>query len=180
MKSRHLHLVGTPGYTTDMAPIQRDGLVWEGGNTVVIDGLAFPCVLMADPKGVPWDGPTHLGDPDCQKGWSVTIPFESGVLAQIIFEPAPHGDDNITLSVHYPVWNDFSDSPRGVQCLVNERKFVPPFSRRRRHHSGFWTNCEPDWLREHLLRIATFAVEQPTDGERCKFYSSLAEAQAHS
>jgi hypothetical protein len=133
-------------------------------SALIIDGQLFPAAGLLCPADD--DGPTAV--PDRMLGSSPDspmddwwLPMESGVVAWL---------------TEHPVLGRLDLSLAHIAC---ERAPFPggettwlPSSLRIEHGrlvSGWqsWDDCEPWWLREHLVRVSTMPVD-PIEGPRCQ------------
>lgn len=160
------------------------GIEWDGRQRLTLDHRSFPVVLMVHPDGYRWDGPVYGNDDDCAHGWSVSIPFESGLICRVVYDVGVgsmhKADDPLTAMLSYPVWaspiDQYDTGP--IMAIWDGDMYVHTQRSRRRifDRRNTWTGCDPEWLAEHLERLARLPAERTPDGVRGQWVTSLEEA----
>jgi hypothetical protein len=139
----------------NLAPVLTPGVAFDMDlTTILIDGHPFPFGRLIDPDGKPWGGATT------RIGWSVVVPCPNDALVAVGYDTYP-GAAGLWAATFYArwtrdlTWGDNGWQPADTVISGGTLHVNPPPFRRA---VGTWDGCEPDWLAEHITRIATLPV----------------------
>lgn len=138
-------------------------------SAVVIDEVPFPAATLRTPTGRRWGGPVFPRR-GWASGWSVYVPMENGVVANVALEPLDTEGPAIEISVGLwcPVWRSDPGYPGSLvhgeatpMAIDGKRivEFTPPF----RSLAHCWDDdVDPVWIVETFARISRYKVDTPS------------------
>lgn len=146
-------------------PLIPDGIEWdwaEHPDRLVIAGVGFGICMMLPPVRYEHDQDTWDGvGPD--GGWDVLVPTENGALVGVGYDPGSYGM-GLTVFLLLPWW---STTQRDMPCFATIQGSHIVADPAQPYTFGIWTGCEPEWMAEHISRLARLPVraERPATAE---------------
>lgn len=141
-------------------------------STIRLGDAHFPACILRLPGGVSghgmfWDGITRTGDRRCDHGWQVTVPFETGASAKLVFERPSIGVTGIDRSgepvlqmfLHVPLYVTEGEGHEMYAIAERDclRGVTDPYPTPGRGHT-YW-NGEPWWIAETIERFSRRPVD---------------------
>jgi|JI10StandDraft_1071094.scaffolds.fasta_scaffold11408_9 hypothetical protein len=161
--------------SSKMLPYRIDGAEWDGHGSILLAGRRFGVGLMCRPNAdgthTLWDGPCRPADTGCTTGWTVSVPMENGAVVSLTVDVEQVG---VSISLGAGCWSkdatlpapwQLEDLHSPVDLIVDGKTVVPWIAHSKKNRrdvllleSHFWSNCDPDWAVEHMLRISRMSV----------------------